>query len=214
MYKMFLILIILFASISCAAQKTKPLSEAELSDLAKNFNIDNEEFKKFRPAPIEEKFTVEQTSAISIKGAETASSIVPVKENPKAETKNRPSISKGKKWPPKNDSKADTTSTTNAISPSVVQPTAVAAVIIPTSNSADTTGSGGQFDELDRHSEIFWGKFQQYFSPKEIQVIKIKYLAITVGHITLKTLPDMRIGNVDVHHFRGEFKSERYYEML
>ncbi|HAZ14039.1 MAG: hypothetical protein A2X86_17125 [Bdellovibrionales bacterium GWA2_49_15] len=197
-----LILFLLWTGISCSAQKTKPLSDAELADLAKNFNIDNEEFKKFRPAPIAEKFVVEQPGIIAENKDGLAYPTTPGKEEPKAQPTSVPATVKTGKWPPKSPSKAPTP-----------QPTPVPAST-PVPEVVEAAGSGGQFDGLDRQSATFWSKFRKDFSSTEIQVIKIKYLGITVGHITLRTMPDMRIGNVDTHHFRGELKSATYYEML
>ncbi|MBI2519408.1 MAG: DUF3108 domain-containing protein [Bdellovibrio sp.] len=196
------LLIILVLGISCSAQKTKPLSDAELADLAKNFNIDNEEFKKFRPAPIEEKFIVQPPGIVADNKTELVNPITPAAETPKSETKNESGNNKGGKKAPK-----------VVIKSPVPLPTPVPTAT-PEPVSSETTESGGQFAGLDRQSEIFWPKFHQKFSVTEVQVIKITYLGITVGNVTLKSMPDMRIGDVDAHHFRGELKSATYYEML
>ncbi len=187
----YVFVLVLFVS-GCSSSDRRPLSDEELAKLAKNFDLDREEFKKFRPGPIEEKFSVEKPE-VSLVGAAT-----PGKEGLPTATQT-----------PKTAAKT--------LSKKASKTPAVQATPVPekTAETSHWTGSGeDQFKGMDQKSQVFWSRFAPSFSFTEIEVIKVKYLGITIGEVTLKTLPITQIGGVDVYHLRGELKSSSYYEML
>jgi|GEM_PF-1243770 len=191
--------------VGCSSGKQKPLTEEELSDLSKSFDLNEEELKKFKPAPIEEQFIVEKVNQ-STSGNEKKDS----------ETKSEFKKTGAKKQEPVKDQKKDKSEIKRA-----AQGEKGGDGIGSGTGSGIGSGTGEGIEEkpnpfsgLDSNSEKFWTKFNVKKFVGETHVIKIKYLGISVGNITISTMPDMMIGETPAHHYRGHLKSDSYYEML
>ncbi|MBF0297768.1 MAG: DUF3108 domain-containing protein [Oligoflexia bacterium] len=68
------------------------------------------------------------------------------------------------------------------------------------------------FKEYDRNSVSVWRQFSPRVFIGEVIELAVKYFGITCGTVTLKTLPNVRIGNNDAVHLYARGKSAEFYE--
>lgn len=68
--------------------------------------------------------------------------------------------------------------------------------------------------KYDKISEKVWKKFQPTYSVGETFVMDVKYLGITAGKVTIKTLPKTMIGGKLAYHYLAKIKSAPFYKLI
>lgn len=67
---------------------------------------------------------------------------------------------------------------------------------------------------FDTHTKKFWDTVGQTFFPGEEMILKITYMGINTGKITIKTKDPMLLGDTEVNHFHARIKTSNYYSYL
>jgi len=194
----FLIMVVALCVVACSSGKRKGLSELEIANLAKTFDIKDEEFERFKAVPVA---PIERTENVPLPVSD--------KYGKQVVSSERPKIATSKKGNNKSSIKSK-------------QKQAVAEVKDISASSAEKieapTTAEKQAELLlhkyDVRSQPIWEQFNRKFVPGESLNFKISYLGISVGNILMQVMPDVDIGQRRAYHFRAQLKSSTYYEML
>lgn len=181
---------------SCAWSNKSIFTTNEQDDLVKSFTIDKDKFKKFakdedeslgEPLDTEKKEIVVKEITTAEKGKKTVKPEKKVKEKVVRKTK-----------------------TVKKVKP--IQDIEKAAKIKPIQFKPYPKDYPELFKKYDKESEKVWKMFKPRYIPNELFVLDVKYLGITAGKVTVRTLPMSSIGGKPVFHYLAKIKSAPFYK--
>ncbi|WP_127718046.1 DUF3108 domain-containing protein [Halobacteriovorax sp. HLS] len=179
---------------SCSSTKDVKFRDQVSTELVETFDIQNDEFSKFKVEEIPNVKKVDKVVKVEEKSTK--------KVTKKSKKSNIPKVKK------------TTKAKKEVVKEKAEKKEVVSQEQIKSKKQTYPKDYPDNFKKYNKNYKYVWDTVKPYFFPNEKFVLKASYLGVTVGHAKLESLPVVSVAGRKAFHFKGSLKSASFYNYI